>query len=86
MIQTARPPMWRRHLRFWGPDIEADVKDEIDFHIDRRAQELIESGWPWNEARQEALRLFGDIEDIRSECRSIDERREKTLRRSTSNI
>ena len=82
MIQTTRPPMWRRYLRFWGPDIEADVKDELDFHIDMRAQELIESGWPRNEAHQEALRLFGDMQDVRSECRSIDKRREKTLRRA----
>ena len=41
MSPTPRTPMWRRYLRFWGPDIEADVKDELDF---RRVQVLLGGG------------------------------------------
>ena len=29
--RAPRPPAWRRYLRFWGPDVDADAKDERDF-------------------------------------------------------
>jgi hypothetical protein len=27
-------PRWRRYLRFFGQNIEADVQDEIRFHME----------------------------------------------------
>ena len=27
-------PRWRRYLRFWGPDIDADIDDELRFHLE----------------------------------------------------
>ena len=54
------------------PDPRHDVSDEIRFHLDMRAQELIDQGVPPEEARREARRQFGDVTAIEAECR--DER------------
>ena len=53
-------------------DPRRDVSDEIRFHLDMRAQELIEQGVPREEAWREARRQFGDVAAIEAECR--DER------------
>ena len=39
-----RAATWRRYLRFWGPRAEADVDDEIAFHIDMRARDYMARG------------------------------------------
>lgn len=77
----SKNPMWRRYLRFWGPDLEADVRDELEFHLDMRTRELTEAGWSSAEARAEAQRLFGKAGEVRQECIGIGRRREKATRR-----
>jgi predicted permease len=54
------------------PDPRRDVRDEIRFHLDMRAQELIEQGVPREDAWREARRQFGDVAAIEAACR--DER------------
>jgi len=75
-------PMWRRYLRFFGPDVNADVEDEIRFHLEMRTKELIDEGWPPSEAQAEARRLFGNLARVRSDCRSIGRAREKEASRA----
>jgi putative ABC transport system permease protein len=74
---------WRRafrlHLR--GGTVEQDVDDEIAFHVEARARELVEEGMAPHAAREEALRLFGDVDRIRRSCREIGRRRERGRRR-----
>src|SRR5688572_15552747 len=53
------------------PDARRDVDDEIRFHLDMRAQELIEQGVPRDEAWREARRQFGDVAAIEAECRDV---------------
>ncbi len=64
---------WRRvfrlHLR--GGTVEADVDDEIAFHLEMRTRELIEDGMEPHAAREEALRFFGEVEGVRRRCREI---------------
>ncbi|HUQ82007.1 MAG TPA: ABC transporter permease [Gemmatimonadaceae bacterium] len=50
-------------------DPRRDVGDEIRFHLDMRAQELIEQGLTHDDAWREARRQFGDIAAIEAECR-----------------
>jgi hypothetical protein len=61
------------------PDARRDVSDEIRFHLDMRAQELIEQGVPSDQAWREARRQFGDVAAIEAECR--DERSARTRER-----
>src|SRR5688572_17846565 len=53
------------------PDARRDVDDKIRFHLDMRAQELIEQGVPRDDAWREARRQFGDVAAIEAECRDV---------------
>ena len=75
-------PSWHRYLRFWRSNVAADVDDEIAFHVDARAHELIESGLSPAAARERALREFGDVDRARDTLRSMDERHQAYQRRS----
>ena len=69
----ARVPMWRRYLRFFGPDAGADVQDELRFHLEAKTSELIGQGRSPEDARREAMRQFGDMAQFSALCRSIGE-------------
>lgn len=74
-------PLWRRYLRFWGPDPAADVDDEFAFHIDARVAELVARGMSPAEARREALRGFGNIAAVKQVCTNIARGQERAARR-----
>ena len=76
--------MWRRYLRFWGTDVEADVSDELEFHLESRIEDLIDQGWSPDEARAEAQRRFGELADVRRECVGLGRRRERRAQRRLS--
>ncbi|HKN68203.1 MAG TPA: ABC transporter permease, partial [Gemmatimonadaceae bacterium] len=61
--------------------IGVDVDDELRFHLDMRAQELMAAGMNEADARREATREFGDVEFTRRYCRTLDERGERATRR-----
>ncbi|HEY2378595.1 MAG TPA: ABC transporter permease [Gemmatimonadaceae bacterium] len=73
----------RRALRliFRRAQIAEAVDDELAFHLDMRTQRLIACGMAPEAARREALRQFGDIDSVRSDCVTFDEERERTMRR-----
>ncbi len=68
----------RRYQRFFGPRPDADVEDEIAFHLEERAKELAARGMPLAEAREEARRRFGDRTRLEAEMRRME--REKSRR------
>ncbi len=76
----ARVPAWRRYLRFFGSDIAADVRDELQFHLESKVAELVEQGWPAEQARKEARRQFGDLNSIRRSCETVAKQKEKRMR------
>ncbi|HKT09573.1 MAG TPA: ABC transporter permease [Gemmatimonadaceae bacterium] len=67
-----RPPAWRRYLDFWGPDIAADVEDELRFHLEMRAAEYAARGLAPDAARSRAEQRFGNIHRARQACAEID--------------
>ncbi|HVS00679.1 MAG TPA: ABC transporter permease [Thermoanaerobaculia bacterium] len=75
-------PRWRRYLRFWGPDVEADIDDELRFHLEMRERDGLAAGLPPAAAREEALARFGDPEKVRRWLRAHDSRRLRQDRRS----
>lgn len=78
-------PRWRRYVRFWRSNIAADVDDELQFHVQERIDDLVARGWTPDAARVDALRRFGDIERVRTDCRNLAQAQEDAMRR-TENI
>ena len=74
---TRRIPLWRRYATFFGRNIRSDIEDEIEFHVEARARELVDDGWSPRAAEEEAQRLFGDRDSILTECQQIDTRFEQ---------
>ncbi len=66
----------RRLFRLPGrsADVGRDVGSELRFHLDMRAQELIDAGLAPQAARLAALQAFGDLDVIERECRTISVR------------
>ena len=71
-MPAPREPLWRRYLRFFGPDVDADVDDELRFHLEMRERSYRERGLPDAEARVAARRRFGDFEQHRRTLRRQD--------------
>jgi putative ABC transport system permease protein len=68
----------RRYLRLpWHSRdrVRADVDEELAFHLEMRERELVSRGLSAEEARREALRQFGDLDDARRFCAAEDARR-----------
>ena len=49
-----------------------ELDDEMRFHLDQRVAELMDRGMTENDARAEALRRFGDSDDLRDYCQAIE--------------
>jgi len=62
--------------------IRSDVDDELAFHLDMRIDALVAAGTSREEARAQATREFGDIDDARRYIRAVDHDIEAARRRS----
>jgi len=67
-------PAWRRYLRFWRPNVDADVDDELRFHFEERVEDLVARGLAPADARARAIEEFGDVAVVRDGLRAIDRR------------
>jgi len=78
----------RRLFRLTRPSTEVsrDLASELQFHLDMRTQELIESGLPPEAARDAALRAFGDLRAVEAECRGIARQRVRERERKANMV
>jgi len=74
-MSARKEPLWRRYLRFFGPDVDADVEDELRFHLDMREQHYLARGMSPAEAHAAARKKFGDFARHRRALRRQDGRR-----------
>jgi macrolide transport system ATP-binding/permease protein len=59
---------WWTRLRFLiSPKPHREIDDELQFHIERQAQEYIATGMTPQEARRKAVLAFGGIESVRAQ-------------------
>ncbi len=63
--------------------VERDVDEELGFHIEMRARRLAAAGLEPDAARTQALHRFGDVSAVRAECLTIDQERERAMRRAS---
>ena len=73
-------PFWRRYARMFGPDPAADVKDELNFHLQAKIDDLVRQGWQPEAARQEAERQFGDLRAVQQIGVRLGEKMERRKR------
>ncbi|HSA54987.1 MAG TPA: ABC transporter permease [Gemmatimonadaceae bacterium] len=73
----------RRVIRtgFGRGSIPREVDDELAFHLEMRARQLIGAGLSPDEARREALRQFGNLDEVRASCVAMDRERIRTMNR-----
>jgi predicted permease len=67
--------------RVWRGRVEDEVDSELAFHVEMRARELESRGLSPSEARDAAIRRFGDIHRVNATCRSIGRGRDRDMRR-----
>ena len=61
------PPRLRSLFRRGG--VEQDLSEELRFHLDMQAEQHVARGMGADDARSEALRTFGGVEQLKEECR-----------------
>src|ERR1043166_7585353 len=69
-------------IPFGKTHITREVDDELSFHFEMRIQRLVAAGWSYDAARREALRQFGDVASVRESMVTMDEQRERAMRRA----
>ena len=76
------PPGIRRALRLpaSAERLARDLDDEVRFHIEQRVQDLVALGMTEDDARAEAARRFGDADDLRAYCRTMEESHMRRMR------
>ncbi|HEX8362502.1 MAG TPA: permease prefix domain 1-containing protein, partial [Longimicrobium sp.] len=72
MPERNEEPLWRRYLRFGRTDVDADVDDEIRFHLEMREQDFLAAGMSPAEAREAARACFGDVGEVTGWLRRHD--------------
>jgi predicted permease len=75
-------PLWRRYLRFFGPDPAADADDEIRYHLDRLTDDFRSRGLGEREAQEAARIRFGDPAAVRRALQAAGRRRVRRERRA----
>jgi putative ABC transport system permease protein len=70
-----------RHL-LWKPPVEQEVDSELAFHIEMRTRDYVARGMDPAAARAEAMRRFGNVEQINEACRDLGRRRDQEMRRT----
>ncbi len=69
--------------RIVPPEVEAEVRDELEFHIEMRVRQLVAEGWEEHDARAEAVSRFGDIDRVRSNMEHLGRGRDVKKQRRT---
>ena len=66
----------------WRPPVAEEVEDEFAFHVEMRVRELVSRGMDEGEARRRALARFGNVAEVKAECRTLGNERERSMRRA----
>ena len=74
-------PRWRRYTRFFGANVDADVDEELRFHLEMRARDYKQRGLQSGDAWQAATERFGDYASVNAALRDHDRRLVRTQQR-----
>jgi hypothetical protein len=65
---------WRVFKRSGGKEIEREIEEQLRFHIELLTQANLQQDMSPEEAKEAALRRFGDVDQIRDQCAQISRR------------
>jgi len=78
-----RLPLHRRLRRAFFPvSVEREIADELRAHIELQTRRYVAEGMTEAEARAAARERFGDIEQVRAECKDIRDDMEAKMERA----
>ena len=80
MAGERREPAWRRYSRLLRTDIARDVDEELAFHLEMSARDLMARGMAPEDARREAEERFGDPTRVARWLRRHDHAQERARR------
>jgi hypothetical protein len=69
-----KTPPGRLFHRYAPAEIERDIATELGFHVDLLTKEYLQQDMSLEEARDAALRRFGNVEQITAQCAEISRR------------
>ena len=75
---TDKTPRWGR---WWRPPVDDEVRDEFGFHLEMRVRDLIAEGLSPEDARAEARRRFGNLQDTSATCRALAHERDHHMQK-----
>jgi hypothetical protein len=70
-----------REFRIFPPRPDAEVDDELAFHLEQRVRDYVARGMDPESARAAALARLGDLTTVRQECTEMLEDDRRTARR-----
>ncbi|MGB7282351.1 MAG: ABC transporter permease [Candidatus Acidiferrum sp.] len=85
-----RPQHWFYTLRlrlrslFRRNQVEQDLREELQYHVEQKTQEFVASGLSLDEARRKARREFGGLEQSKEYCR--DARRVRVIETTLQDV
>jgi predicted permease len=71
----------RRTLRVRAdaPGVEADLDEEVRFHLEKKVEALMAEGWSREDAEAEAHRRFGDVNEVKRGMRRMTRKKERKM-------
>ena len=72
----------RLRSRIWRVSVDDEVDAELEFHVEMRAREYAAHGMNAPDARDAAIRRFGDINRVNDTCRALGRQRDNDMRRT----
>ena len=72
----------RLRSALWKQRVEDEVDSELEFHVEMRTREYVARGMTASDARELAIRRFGDINRVNHTCRDIGRLRDRDVRRT----
>jgi putative ABC transport system permease protein len=72
----------RLRSRIWRVSVDDEVDAELEFHVEMRAREYAAHGMNAADARDAAIRRFGDINRVNDTCRALGRQRDNDMRRT----
>ena len=70
-----------REFRIFPPKPDAEVDDELAFHLEQRIRDYVARGMDPESARAAAIARLGDLTTVRQECTEMLEDDRRTARR-----